>query len=560
MKRRTQLFILLSLGLSLGGRSDSFVIDASVLAASSFESEQVLDQLKGIVFLNNWDQVRKEPRVDLCGVVVDQVAFLACYPHFLEKIRQSYIGQPLTQEAIFRLKTEVANLYSTAGQPFVVVSIPRQDLTKGVLQVVVSSATFGSVSVKGNRFVSPERLKSLIRAKSGQPIKLKELVQDLARMNQNPFRRTDAIFRPGQKAGIADLELATIDRWPYRFYMGADNTGQLSTERDRLFFGLNLGKTIVEDSEISYQFTCSPNWHRFVSQTALFRVPFPARQTLIIYGGFAQAKPDLADGNHEKSTSWQIDGRYRIPLITNSSFLQELLLGFDFKQVTARIKNHGTSIFDHRADIDQFMIGYDLGHKGFCHKLSLVAELYASPGGMSFANKTSAFLNFRSDSGPQYVYFKLSHSFMYKFRPLWFSYDLNGQIASKNLLPSEQFSLSGYYAVRGFEERIVSVDDAFLLNLTIQTPRVSIGKMAGWSKRSFDELYFLLFFDYGLGGNHQSYKNESRTMSLASIGPGIRYQIDRYLTARFDYGFQLFHHGFHNPSNSRYNFGLIVSF
>ena len=142
----------------------------------------------------------------------------------------------------------------------------------------------------------------------------------------------------------------------------------------------------------------------------------------------------------------------------------------------------------------------------------------------------------------------------------WLSYDLSGQISSTNLLPSEQFTLAGYNAVRGFEERILNVDNAALLNIEIETPHISPSKCVGKTKKVEDDLYFIAFFDCGIGSNHLRHPEESRTKSLGSIGPGIRYQYSRYVTGRLDYGYQLWHSGFENPSHSRYNFGLIVSY
>jgi len=550
----------LTLLSSVWGSADSLAVESAPLAEKgAFQSEVVADSLKGIWIVGRSGKVEKEPK-ELNGVQSSGVVLLSKNPEFLKRLQAEFVGRPLTQGALWKLKADIGDFYCANDQPFVIVSIPKQPVANGVLRVVVEEATFGNITVRGNEYYTPSHIKNTIRAKSGSPIDGKQLLKDMARLNQNPFRRTDAIFRPGKKVGSADLELATIDRWPYRFYMGADNTGTDPTDRDRFFFGINFGKTIVADSELSYQFTCSPNWNRFTAQTALFRCPFPARQTLIAYGGYTQVQPELPKGDTEKSQSWQVDGRYRIPMITNTSFLQEFILGFDHKQVIARIKRDGVLVFKNLATIDQFMIGYDLGHRSHSHKVALVAELYGAPGNMAHGNTTEKFEVFRPGAGPTYVYFKLSHSFAYRFDHFWLSYDLNGQLSTKNLLPSEQFTLSGYNAVRGFEERAVNVDNALLFNLTFQTPRISISKYAGWTCRSFDELYFLAFFDCGVGGNTKRLIGESRTKSLGSIGPGVRYQIDRYVTARFDYGFQLWHNGFDNPTHSRYNFGLIVSF
>ena len=526
--------------------------------SAPLQSECVLDELQGIRFVGNWDLVQKKFEQPIYTVIADRVFLLNSHPSFLQQLQSRYVGRSFTQRDLWNLECDLSAFYRSHGQPFAIICVPKQNLEGNVLQVVVTEARLGQVSFKGNQNSSPDKLRKLIRANPGDPIDGTRLVQDMARMNQNPFRRTDAVWRPGAKPGTADLELDTIDRMPYRFYSGADNTGTVATSRNRLFFGVNLGKTIVEDSEFSYQFTCSPNWNRFIAQTALCRVPFPARQTFIFSGGYAQVQPDLSDGNTEKSKSWQVDGRYRIPIITDSAFLQEILLGYDFKQVIGRIK--GKTPFRGIADINQLMVGYDLGHRSPSHRLSLVAELYGNPGWITTHNQTDDYELFRNGAGPYYVYGKLSHSFAYRWNHWWVSYDLNAQLSSKNLLPSEQFTLSGINAVRGFEERVVNTDNAILLNLTLQTPRFSVAKWIGWSRQLMDELYFLAFFDYGLGGNHLLTPDESATQSLASIGPGVRYQIDRYLTAHFDYGFQLFHYGFDNPTNSRYNFGVIVSF
>jgi hemolysin activation/secretion protein len=372
-------------------------------------------------------------------------------------------------------------------------------------------------------------------------------------MNQNPFRRTDAILRPGKKADLADLELATIDRWPYRIYMGGDNTGTSATDRDRIFFGFNFGKTIVPDADISYQFTCSPNWNLFYAHTVSCHIPTFKRQTLILFGGYSQVEPK--PGNKEdRSVSWQLDGRYRFPLVTNSRFLQELIVGYDFKQLNSRIESGGV-------DINQFMIGYDLGQRGKSHRVSFVAELYGNPGGITTRNKIADYEKFQYGAGPTYAYLKVSHSFAKQLnKVLWFSYDVNGQLATKNLLPSEQLTLAGYHAVRGFEERVVSVDNGLLLNTSLETARWSLSKTFGITKKSFDELYFLLFFDCGLGANHTAPVGTSSFVNLGSIGPGVKYQIDRWFSAHLDYGFQLWHNGFENPTQSRYNFGLMMSY
>lgn len=231
------LFVACFLALlsSFWGSPNAEVVESAPLAEKgAFQSDVVADPLIGIWIVGRSEKVEKEPK-ELNGVQSSGVVLLSENPGFLKRLQEEFVGRTLTQGALWKLKADIADFYSAKGQPFVIVSIPRQPVTNGVLRVVVEEATLGNITVQGNEYYNPSQIKNYINAKSGSPIDGRQLLKDLARLNQNPFRRTDAIFRPGKKVGTADLELATIDRWPYRFYMGADNTGTDPTDRDRFF-------------------------------------------------------------------------------------------------------------------------------------------------------------------------------------------------------------------------------------------------------------------------------------------------------------------------------------
>jgi hypothetical protein len=120
-------------------------------------------------------------------------------------------------------------------------------------------------------------------------------------------------------------------------------------------------------------------------------------------------------------------------------------------------------------------------------------------------------------------------------------------------------TMTGYNAVRGFEERILNLDNALLANLTVEAPHFSPAYWLGWCKH-YDDLCFLAFFDTGLGCNHHVRHEKCSFQSLGSLGPSVRYELSRYASAHLDYGFQLWHDGFHSLTDSRYNFGLIFSY
>lgn len=551
-----KFFSLMALALFFLTSLHAFEVESD---ASSSERAPV-EILNGILFVGNWEEVRRSAVDELRCVIAKDVALLRKHPDFLTSLQNEYIGCPITRKLIEDLKNEIAQFYKGKNQPFVAVTIPKQDFSNGVLQVVIDEAKMGKLSVQGNCFFPSRWFSDAMRTLPGQSINMQTVLEDVAWLNLNPFRRTDAIFKPGDKPGVTDIELVTIDRWPYRFYAGGDNTGTEPTNRNRLFFGFNFGKSVLKDGQISYQFTCAPNWNLYYSHTASARLPLPWRHIWVLWGGYASVEPSTGIANRKnKGIGWQVDTRYRIPFFIDPAIMQTLVIGYDFKETNNDLLFNGNKTFSANADINQFMFGYELGLRKTEFRLALTAELYFNPGGITYANKTRFYEQLRYDAKDRYVYFKLAHSAGTKSSYGSFSYDLVGQVSTTNLLPSEQLTMTGYNAVRGFEERILNLDNAGLFHLTYETPHWSLAR--GFGKRErLDEFYFLAFFDSGIGRNHQPAPGEKTLKSLASAGPGVRWQIDRYFTARFDYGFQLWHKGFQPGSDSRYNFGLMLSY
>ncbi len=551
MKRYVILFLVSILPLM-----SSHLEDGSPRA----DEEEAAASLNGILLLADWNQVRKNPVDDLRRVAVDGVSFLQKHPDFLLQLQDQYLGKPLTQATISNIKNQIADYYLSKNQPLVVVTVPRQNLSKGVLQVVIDEVKLGQVYVQGNCYFPSRWFAEALRINEGDPIQSQTLLEDVAWLNLNPFRRTDAILKPGSAPGVADIELVTIDRWPYRVYMGGDNTGTEATDRNRMFFGFDFGKSILKDGQIAYQFTFAPNWNLFYSHTASARLPLPWRHVWVLWGGYSQVEPkDHLYGKKNRGISWQVDTRYRFPFFSSPQLMQTFVVGYDFKETNNYVGAQNVYIFKETADINQFMLGYELGYRNQETRVSFTAEVYASPGGITHDDDSASYKQLRFGANNKYVYCKLTHSAAKKSRFGWFTYDVSGQASSANLLPSEQFTMTGYNAVRGYEERILNLDNALILNVAYETPHWNLARTFGFC-RNWDELYFLAFFDYGMGGNHNPQRGEAPFQRLASAGPGIRYQIDRFFTARLDYGFQLGHTGFENPSHSRYNFGMILSY
>jgi hemolysin activation/secretion protein len=119
------------------------------------------------------------------------------------------------------------------------------------------------------------------------------------------------------------------------------------------------------------------------------------------------------------------------------------------------------------------------------------------------------------------------------------------QIASGNLVPSEQFSVGGANTVRGYEERIITGDSgySFTHELHQRLPSIALPKRLPKLDPSA-----VFFWDYGrtiikepLIGyqNGVEVYHERKSNYLASVGVGLRAVVGTYFNASVDYARQL---------------------
>lgn len=168
-------------------------------------------------------------------------------------------------------------------------------------------------------------------------------------------------------------------------------------------------------------------------------------------------------------------------------------------------------------------------------------EGVANPGRWLPDQRTADYASIRPLAKNNYLYVRGLFKSLWNFvNPLVFSFQLRGQVASENLIPSEQLGVGGYASVRGYKERQMNADSGVVLNFELQTYPVSFFSL--FSKKKYhDQFQILAFFDYGLASVHKPVLGEDKTESIYSVGPGARYYFNPYLMVQADWGYQLHH-------------------
>jgi hemolysin activation/secretion protein len=465
-------------------------------------------------------------------LVIEELTWLK--PGAVDSIAREFMGRPLTRERLALLTQEIVVVCRDSDRPIVDVFAPPQDVSSGVIQLVVLVGKLGRVRVEGNRFFADKIMVRQVSAAPGDEIVESRLLGDIDRINQNPFRQVDLIYARGQGPGTTDLILRVRDTSPERVYAGYEDTGNEVTGLGRVFAGFNLGNLWGDDHQASYQYTRSTDFDRLQADSASYSVLLPWHDTINVFGDCSEARAQSDAGLFDLvGTTWQAGARYTIPLPVMGAYSQSLIVGADYKWSNNDLAFGGTQVFRSPANIAQGMVSYT-GSRTDSHGSSEgSATFFLSPGGIGGLNNDRDFGVQRAGASAAYHYFQASFA---RLERLPDGYTLSlatlGQFSSYRLLPSEQFGLGGAASVRGYDERIVNGDGGISEQLELRTPsRHLLGKIP-------DNTQFLIFFDAGRDWVHDPIAGEG-DFTFVSAGPGVRLNIGQHGTIKADYGWQL---------------------
>jgi hemolysin activation/secretion protein len=529
----------------------------------------ILPDLKGLVFIENVKALQAGG-VSGSGVVTKNLPMLDD-PAIHDQLA-AFVGKPLTQASVRELGALIANWYREKKYPFVDVSVPAgQDVTNGIVQVVVAESRLGKVDAKGNYWFSSPFLESQVRLKPGDRINIGELEEDKNWINQNPFRLVNIVASRGAEAGVTDLTVDTIqEKFPARFYVGYSNSGTPVIGHDRWDMGFIWGNAFWHDDQLSYQFQTSNDfWHNreqfpgkedhpsFVGHTVNYAMALPWRDKIIIYGYYLQASPLLGPNIGIVGTDGSAGIRYSMRLPSTRKFDEHVEFGYEFKTSNNNLEFGGFGVSNVTTEVDQFVIQYEATLRDDYGQTQFTNALIYSPGGITDQNRS---IFFRQQTGSakasaQYLY---DHVVLTRVTGLplggdlakslgWFGgvtsiTKLVAQVADGNLLPSEELGAGGAASVRGYDERAENGSQGVLFSEELRTPAFSLAKLfldtnSPWN----DQSQIGIFYDYGYVTNNDLIPNTPSSASLQSIGLGYHMIAgpDQNVRVDLDYGFQL---------------------
>lgn len=133
----------------------------------------------------------------------------------------------------------ITDHYLDKGQVTTRAYLPQQDLSGGVLQVLVVEGKLEHLKSEAGSELSPRELAMAFPGSEGQRLNLREIEQLLEQLNRLPSNQAKMELTPGAEVGGSDVLVKNTAQKPWRASLARHNDGQQSTGEQQWGAGLD---------------------------------------------------------------------------------------------------------------------------------------------------------------------------------------------------------------------------------------------------------------------------------------------------------------------------------
>jgi len=449
--------------------------------------------------------------------------------------------------------------YRRAGFSTVQVYVPEQELTGGVVRLLVTEGVIGKIVISGNKYFDDGNIRRGLPAlKEGRAPNLRQMSEDIQLSNDSPAKQLEVTLGVSEEEGKVDAKVVVTEDNPQRAFMTLDSTGTAATGRSRVGFAYQHANLFNRDHNLTLAYTGSADAPAGVKVDIFsigYRIPFYSLGDSLdfIYGKSGVNTPSTtptlggALGIVGKGDVFGL--RWNHHFARRGEYTSKLIFGFDYKYINSRCTTAGTpasidpptppiaacvpyttrpvsvTYSGQRLSPGQ-IFDYNIG---VAHNFALGSQYVNSASDLAdhYSYLTSANRSGRDD----FNILRMGGSFLKAFQSDWQArVAMNSQIGGTPLVAAEQFGLAGSTAVRGFTERAAASDSGYVVNFELYTPEMA--KAVG----SSGSLRALAFYDFARGSNYDVPAGSltPAKIGVASVGAGLRYSVGKDFSLRFD--------------------------
>ena len=468
------------------------------------------------------------------------------------KIIAPFLGKCFEAKVLSQLVGAVSNYYQGNGYITTQVLVPKQNVQSGILELKIIEGKIEKISLGKNRFIEETQKFTAFGAASGNVLNIQDINQGIYQINRLQSNAAVMKILPGSVDGESVVAVENGQKFPARFTIGQDNLGNDFTGLTRNSFSSSLDNLLFLNDNINLNYSTNLKDSGRIKDSSAFSggisLPFGYNTW-----SFDYSKSDFVGtsvGNFvSKTTGFSSQKKLGLDRVLFNSTNLKLSANSSLSVKKTATTQSGSSLSVTQRKLVIANFGFAASYF-FNDSTSLYLKPTYSKG-LKISNATQDQKNVGANvAKAQFEIFKLYASASKKLTlpkinaPITLTSEVDGQFAKQTLYGSEQFSVGGYYSVRGFRENYITGDSGYnfknkvgfnlgsiLLPLFAQKNQTKISEnFFTKNANQLNKLRLEPFYDYGFAQN--KYDNSSGRMS----GAGIKTIFDsRYFNASFTY-------------------------
>lgn len=387
-----------------------------------------------------------------------------------KKLLKPFISKCVEAKTLAEIITAIQTYYNDKGYVTARVFVPKQNIQSGKLELQVLEGKIDEIIVGDNNISDKMQEFTAFGLLEGDTLNLQDINQGIYQMNRLSSNNATMKIEPALEEGEAAIYINNQKKFPARATIGYDNLGNEFTGVKRANFSGGIDNLLSLNDAINLSYTTNLNDDSqakdIKSFTSGISIPF-------VYNTFSY---DYSISEF-RGTNQGTNGPIRLTGFSerNNVTIDRVLLNKgNFRLSTnASLTTKSSASYLNEAKIETSQRKLAIGNIGFTisNYFKNGVNLYLKPSyskGLKLLNSKQDDKNLTSDTPKaQFDYFKLYSSISKQFTipqiniPFTLSSEFDSQYAKQTLFGTEQFSVGGYYSVRGFRENYITGDSGY---------------------------------------------------------------------------------------------------
>ncbi|MBD2522660.1 ShlB/FhaC/HecB family hemolysin secretion/activation protein [Nostoc sp. FACHB-133] len=457
-------------------------------------------------------------------------------PEELALATAEFTKRPISLTEVYQARSKITELYVRNGYITSGAYIPPQTIQSGVVKIQVVEGKLEDIQVTGTRRLNPNYVRSRLAIATSPPLNRQRLLEALQLLQLNPLiQNVSAELSAGSRTGSSLLEVKVSEAKTFSSQIVLDNGRSPSVGSFRRRLQLNEANLLGLGDALGVAYT---NTDGSNSLDANYTLPLnPRNGTLTFNYGITSSNVieppfDVLD-IHSDSRYYELT--FRQPIVQTPT--QEFALGLtasrresDISSLLQRVGLPGSELSpgadeQGRTRVSAFRFFQEWTSRNSREVIALRSQFSLGIDILSpTINQNAPDSRFFAWQGQAQWVRLLAPETLMLFR-------LNTQLASRTLLPLEQFGLGGQDSIRGYRQDYLLTDNGTFVSAEVQVPILRLPKIDS-------TLQVVPFVDFGVGWNSSDRENPNPN-TLASVGLGLRWSQGDRFTVRLDWGVPL---------------------